>query len=163
MLSQNQGSYYGCKILHSGAAFFSYVTLFPWCPVFCDHPSAPVSQLHCGLWLVSSLFFSGLWHLIHQIVAVLENGDFSRKSCLWACEVSDQCTSLVTSIPLFLQSLFQQQRNKWSHFVSFIFFSLKLNLCSSSSVNKLFIIKRENDPPLYVLLSSDNRSHYWGR
>lgn len=88
VLNQNQGPYYGCKILHSGAAFFSYVTLLPGCHVFlfCGHSSAPVSQLHCGLWLMSALFFS-VWCMTLDIssVAVLENGDFTRKSRLWTC------------------------------------------------------------------------------
>lgn len=68
VLSQNQGPCYGYKVLHSGAAFSTYITLLPWCHVFlfCGHASAPVSQLHCGLWLPCSSLF-GVWHLIYQV------------------------------------------------------------------------------------------------
>lgn len=139
VLSQYQGPYYGCKILHSGAAFFSYVTLLPWCHVFlfCGHSSAPVSQLHCGLWLMSFLFFSvwcmtpmiyQVWHFWRMTISL-------GRAVLGYVEVSGQCSFLVIFIPLFLKPLFLQQRNKWSHSVSFIFFSLKLNLCSSFSMS----------------------------
>lgn len=108
VLSQNQGPCYGYKVLHSGAAFSTYITLLPWCHVFlfCGHASAPVSQLHCGLWLMSSLFFS-VWCMTLDIssVTVLENGDFPQGRAVYG-HVSDQCSFLVTFIPLFLKPLF---------------------------------------------------------
>lgn len=160
VLSQNQGPCYGYKFLHSGDAFSTYIILLPWCHVFlfCGHTSAPVSQLHCGLWLMSSLFFS-VWCMTLDIssVPVLENGDFPQGRAVYGhVEVSDQCSFFGDFHTFVSEAPVLQQRNKWSHSVSFTFFSLKLNFCSSSSISKLFIIKRENYVPLYVLLSSNN-------